>query len=458
MNNIPCDVVKDLLPSYIDGLTSEVTNAVIKEHLSECEECRKAYERMREPEKAFNNDDAKEVDFLKKQKKKAGKSVVLGIAATVAVLILCVFLKTFVIGSVCNPNVLAYDIEVTGENVTFTGFLTDSAGRVNGVSFKEKDGKIDITVKEAFILFSGSGECKERYTASGTVSEVYLNGKLIWQDGIKLSPEIARIYAMKNEYVGNASANVNLAVALGVQEYFGQFTNELHTSEEPYGWTLVSGNVLYDKSTEEVNAVLCKYGTVLLAMVDNLGYVEFKYTLENDTVTKNGSVTITTEEASNIIGGDIKASVKSVADLQRLVEKLGLYTRGVFGNSLSSYVNDNVVLKLKNSASDAIYSVDVSVITDGKTIFSEGTCNADGSELRKNEIITFSFTPEFYGFTLEGTTNTELIINICGKGNNVLKTFKIDIDFNDANCYDGNTYTRELVISGNAEEGYKLGK
>lgn len=31
--NIPCELIRDLLPLYVDGLTSEVSNREIKEHL-----------------------------------------------------------------------------------------------------------------------------------------------------------------------------------------------------------------------------------------------------------------------------------------------------------------------------------------------------------------------------------------------------------------------------------------
>ena len=43
---IPCEVVRDLLPSYIDELTSEVTNRIVRDHLEGCEECRKVYGSM----------------------------------------------------------------------------------------------------------------------------------------------------------------------------------------------------------------------------------------------------------------------------------------------------------------------------------------------------------------------------------------------------------------------------
>lgn len=35
-----CAVVRDLMPSYLDGLTEDATNAFIERHLSECEACR----------------------------------------------------------------------------------------------------------------------------------------------------------------------------------------------------------------------------------------------------------------------------------------------------------------------------------------------------------------------------------------------------------------------------------
>lgn len=42
-----CEIVRDLLPSYIDGLTSEVSNQEIEAHLKECTECRSYYEAMK---------------------------------------------------------------------------------------------------------------------------------------------------------------------------------------------------------------------------------------------------------------------------------------------------------------------------------------------------------------------------------------------------------------------------
>ena len=68
MNN-ECKVIQDLLPNYIENLTSEESNEIIKKHLKECEKCQKIYESMKE-----NEDDKKiekgKIELLKKVKKK----------------------------------------------------------------------------------------------------------------------------------------------------------------------------------------------------------------------------------------------------------------------------------------------------------------------------------------------------------------------------------------------------
>ena len=50
MSKIPCEVIRDLLPSYIDELTSDVTNKEIEAHVFECENCKKVLEQMSAPE------------------------------------------------------------------------------------------------------------------------------------------------------------------------------------------------------------------------------------------------------------------------------------------------------------------------------------------------------------------------------------------------------------------------
>ena len=41
-----CDIIRDLLPLYAEHITSEASNALVEEHLAECEACRAELEQM----------------------------------------------------------------------------------------------------------------------------------------------------------------------------------------------------------------------------------------------------------------------------------------------------------------------------------------------------------------------------------------------------------------------------
>ena len=64
---LKCYIVKDLLPSHIDGLLCEKTTAEVEQHLKECDYCRSDYEKMKSPVKTLPPPTTdKELDFLKK--------------------------------------------------------------------------------------------------------------------------------------------------------------------------------------------------------------------------------------------------------------------------------------------------------------------------------------------------------------------------------------------------------
>ena len=47
MNKISCDIIKDILPLYVDEVVSADTRNMVSEHLAHCEDCRKKYEEMK---------------------------------------------------------------------------------------------------------------------------------------------------------------------------------------------------------------------------------------------------------------------------------------------------------------------------------------------------------------------------------------------------------------------------
>lgn len=47
MEKISCNIIKDLLPLYVDGILSEETAKIVEFHLETCENCQKEYEAMK---------------------------------------------------------------------------------------------------------------------------------------------------------------------------------------------------------------------------------------------------------------------------------------------------------------------------------------------------------------------------------------------------------------------------
>lgn len=68
-SELPCNIVQDLLPNYIEGLTSEETNQAVEEHLHTCVECKEIYEQMTADIEKVEKVPTIELKFLKKIKK-----------------------------------------------------------------------------------------------------------------------------------------------------------------------------------------------------------------------------------------------------------------------------------------------------------------------------------------------------------------------------------------------------
>lgn len=92
---LPCEIVKDLLPSYIDELAGASTGESVKAHLEGCTECRKIYENMKNdvenPKPAEENGgENNEKNLYKKVKRQIHKKVWIAIGAGLAAVLLAI--------------------------------------------------------------------------------------------------------------------------------------------------------------------------------------------------------------------------------------------------------------------------------------------------------------------------------------------------------------------------------
>lgn len=93
-----CNVVRDLLPRYLDGLTGEEASGEIKAHLEACEGCRTVYEQMAADIPQDLAPEEKKIDFFKKLKTRLRKQEgMIVLAVCLAFIALIAFLKHFYI-------------------------------------------------------------------------------------------------------------------------------------------------------------------------------------------------------------------------------------------------------------------------------------------------------------------------------------------------------------------------
>ncbi len=100
-NYLPCEIVKDLLPGYIEGLSSKETSIAVENHLSECQECKAVANNMMNEEsnvKSTNemceNDDKQLFKKIKKRLNRKTK-VICGISIAIVIIAISSFYALF---------------------------------------------------------------------------------------------------------------------------------------------------------------------------------------------------------------------------------------------------------------------------------------------------------------------------------------------------------------------------
>lgn len=369
-----CDIIKDLLPLYIDGVCSEDSKRAVEEHLKTCESCREELEGYRGEITAVDGQEEEVIKRIssrwKRTKIRALLTGILVMTVLVIVLVSALFYSVAA-RAVTAGEVKVEDLSLLPNSHVYFALRVSEDINAKGADWFEWENNIYITLKtERTQLFERKkavesfGENTDNYsrwefdTRMGGIKNIYLyeglkgyvDGKskktLIWSSDEKLpaakteaqtwirtyhpwgntEPGLLAntLFEHKNPYVGNMSANGRLLTDLKVGRVLGNFKNELQTRKEPYGYTLLFEEAVKAEAQEDFDSTMKKYALCMLALIENLSKVSWKYTLEEDgkesTVTQN----ITREEASKLLGSDIKGYGASAAEIQNLLYTIGI--------------------------------------------------------------------------------------------------------------------------------------
>lgn len=129
-SKIPCNMIKDLLPLYLDELTSETTDKEVELHVSECEECGRSLQIMKNPDIHIEPDEEKEIKFLKKNRR-VNRMIVMAAVTISAVLIAMVSFVIHKRGEV-RFNLASFAVEAGRGDTFFFGEYEQDGNLENG--------------------------------------------------------------------------------------------------------------------------------------------------------------------------------------------------------------------------------------------------------------------------------------------------------------------------------------
>ena len=276
-------------------------------------------------EKNMADADKKEIDFLKKTRKKMFKTVFISVGIVLASVALIAFLKLFVFGFEVSAESVEADVDIraAGKQVEVRNIISaSSAIEISEILYEETE---EQTVKVHFrgVLaspFHYSRKLQTVYECEGEVSNVYLGDRIVQYEGYDISKRTSQVYQARNPYVGDIAANYKIAGALGMGQTLGEFDSELQTEKEPYGWTICLKTVVPKTNSMATEKKMKAYAYVLLATIDNLGYVTYDYEIETYiSGMEKKTLTVTTEDAWEAVGKNIKDCAKTPSELQRLM-------------------------------------------------------------------------------------------------------------------------------------------
>lgn len=161
--DLPCEIVRDLLPNYVDGLTSDSSTASVEAHLKQCDSCKAVYETMKKdyqtPSKRIQEITAESEQektlfrkINKKMNAKVRKSIWAGGIGIVLVAVLCYGLFNVAVKEVPIKDVQivahVYDIDdiidTEGKKISMD---TESSDAMSVVISKEENPDQLVTVQ-----------------------------------------------------------------------------------------------------------------------------------------------------------------------------------------------------------------------------------------------------------------------------------------------------------------------
>lgn len=131
-----CEIIRDLLPSYVDGLTSAESNQEIEAHIEACEACRRVLEQMQEEVQAKEEKEGRKINPFRKFNRRMRRAVAMAV-------VICIGVgsfgyKAFARGFAINPQEITMEPKLEGD-MLYLNFSVEKGGLTNVGSFYDSE-------------------------------------------------------------------------------------------------------------------------------------------------------------------------------------------------------------------------------------------------------------------------------------------------------------------------------
>ena len=131
-----CEIIRDLLPSYVDGLTSAESNQEITAHVAECAPCKEILEQMQEEVQAKAPKEKRKINPFRKFNRRMRRAVAMAV-------VICIGVggfgyKAFARGFAINPQEITMEPKLEGD-MLYLNFSVEKGSLTNVGSFYDSE-------------------------------------------------------------------------------------------------------------------------------------------------------------------------------------------------------------------------------------------------------------------------------------------------------------------------------
>lgn len=245
-----CNIIKDLIPLYLDEVCSEDSKKIVTEHLEECEECKKYLESMKcelTSDSLSDNDNftKQKTDSINKAKKKMSKKernfIIIGL---IAGLLCCILFRKIIIATVAVALLFVDSVTTKVERYDDVSKYSEYFGSTEDMTFSY-DSTIfpDEITDDMFV-------CEFEYIYYNPFDPQYVVYLTVEYDDEGYASEIERL---ENEGIWEKYTNYYSVTG----EPDGYDFKAVHASSEGFDYAIVPENE--DNTITYVGIKFCNY-------------------------------------------------------------------------------------------------------------------------------------------------------------------------------------------------------